>query len=343
MTARRILIVRVGALGDVLHALPAVAALRQGLLEATIDWVVDRRWQPLLVDEKGVGPVVSRVHIANTRLWSAHPLSVATTRSVAQLWRTLRKEPYDVVVDMQGTLRSAVIGRMARSPALTGFADPRESAAASMYTRRLPRRGRHVVDQGTALLSQALDLPLIPTPSPLPQSNAANAWAEQVLGQGGQSRMALLAPTAGWGAKEWPVARFAELAKALVGAGWRVLVNAPEAGSLPSTEVVRASEGVATAVPCSVVQLIALARQADLVVGGDSGPVHLAAALGRPVVGLYGPTDPARNSPWGPGPMEVLRDASSQTSYKHSPEPDPGLARISVAEVVAAIERVTQT
>jgi len=135
----KILIVRVGAMGDVLHALPAVAALRQARPDWTIDWVVDPRWSPLLVDGEGRGPVVSRVHLADTRLWSRAPLSWATMRSVTSLRRALRAEKYDAVVDMQGTLRSAVIGRMAGARDLVGYGDPRERMARHLYSARVQR------------------------------------------------------------------------------------------------------------------------------------------------------------------------------------------------------------
>ena len=129
----KVLIVRVGAMGDVLHALPAVAALRRARPDWMIDWVVDPRWAPLLVDGEGKGPVVDRVHLAETKLWSKAPLSPATLRSVLRLRGELRKERYDLAVDMQGTLRSAVIGRMAGAKQFVGYGDPREALAARLY------------------------------------------------------------------------------------------------------------------------------------------------------------------------------------------------------------------
>ena len=135
----KVLIVRVGAMGDVLHALPAVAALRAARPEWTVDWVVDPRWSPLLVDNEGRGPVVNRVHLAETRLWNSRPWSPATLRSVLALWRALRAEQYDLVVDMQGTLRSAVIGWMAGAKIFAGYADPRERMARWFYSEAVER------------------------------------------------------------------------------------------------------------------------------------------------------------------------------------------------------------
>ena len=346
MSAERVLIVRVGAMGDVLHALPAVAALRELRPAWEIDWVVDPRWAPLLVDEQGAGPVVSRVHLAETRLWSSAPFSGETRRSVLSLRRALREGGYSAVVDLQGTLRSAVIGRFAGSGRLVGFADPRESAARVFYSLRCARRGMHVVEQnaalaGEALLGETLGQPLRPAAARLPVSAAAEAWAESTMATvapGG--RFALLAPSAGWGAKQWPAVRFGALAQALADRGFEVLVNtatgtAGERDAI-ARAVVEASGGAARLLPASVAQLVAVTRRAAVVVGGDSGPVHLAAAFRVPLVALFGPTDPARNGPWGTGPMRVLRDPGSRTSYKRLAETEPGLANLAVDEVLEA-------
>ncbi len=340
MSRERVLVVRVGAMGDVLHALPAVTALRQAWPDAAIDWVVDPRWAPLLVDEAGVGAVVSRVHLAKTRLWSRRPLSWATGRSLLGLRRALDAGRYTHVVDVQGTLRSAVIGRMAGGGVFAGYDDPREALARLFYTRTIERRGTHVVEQNAALLGEALGLALEPACPALPVWQAAEDWADRAFGDFSvRDRIALLAPAAGWGAKQWPAERFAMLARALDAMGFEVLVNAAGVRDPVGMEVAEGASRSRLTV-CDLAQLVALTRRAALVIGGDSGPVHLAAALGRPVVALFGPTDPARNGPWGPGPKRVLRDAGSVTSHKRVAEVDAGLARIGVGEVLAAVEEV---
>jgi heptosyltransferase I len=340
----RILIVRVGAMGDVLHALPAVTGLRHLWPNVAVDWVVDPRWAPLLVDETGQGPLVSSVLPAHTKQWSRMPLSRATLRSIAGLRQALRAGRYRYVIDVQGTLRSAVIGRMAESENFAGFAEPRERAAAWLYRQTFPRRGTHVVQQNAALLSETIGAEITPATPALPVSAPAALWAEQtVASQAGSKRLAILAPTAGWGAKQWSAERFGALALELSALGFHVVVNAASASDSVGLEVVRASAGTASVLPCDVARLVALTRRAALVVGGDSGPVHLAAALGRPVVALFGPTNPDRNGPWGPGPVTVLRDPSSVTTYKRTALPDPGLASISVQAVVEAVQAVVPT
>jgi heptosyltransferase I len=331
----RVLIVRVGAMGDVLHALPAVAALRAERPDWGIDWVVDTRWAALLADGKKRGPVVNAVHLAPTKDWSRKPLSWATLKSVLGLRKKLRKAKYDLVVDMQGTLRSAVIGRMAGAKRFVGYADPRETVAAKFYKTKIERSGTHVVDQGAALLGKACGVALAPRAVALPRIEWAENWAEQeavlarplcVLGAGG-----------GWGAKQWPVARYGELAIRLKRMGFDVVVNAPRKDDTVALAVAEASDGAARMVVCNVAGLVALLRRTDLFVGGDSGPTHLAAALAVPTVALFGPTDPARNGPWGPGICRLLRDPESVTSYKRVAEPEPRLARLPVEDVVDAI------
>jgi heptosyltransferase-1 len=331
----RVLIVRVGAMGDVLHALPAVAALRQARPEWSIDWVVDDRWLPLLAASDGHGPVVHRAIPVAIKEWKRSPLALRTVNDLLA-FRKLRGE-YDFVADMQGTLRSAAIGWLAGGRSLTGYADPRESFAARMYGRKVQRQGRHVVEQGVALLSAACGLELEPVVPELPREPWAEEWAGELVGT---DNVCVLTAGAGWRAKQWPAERFAELAQRLRERGYRCLVSAARIGDPLAEEVVARSDGAAEVVVCSVAGLVALERRASLVVGGDTGPMHLAAALGVPVVALFGPTDPLRNGPWGAGKKVVVRDEASVTSYKRGDEVDAGLAKVSVARVMEAVQQL---
>lgn len=333
----KILIVRVGAMGDVLHALPAVAALRVARPDWQIDWVVDPRWAPLLVDSDGKGPIVGRIHLAETKLWSKAPASPTTLRSIVELRGALRRESYDRAVDMQGTLRSAVIGRMSGSGQFAGYSDPREALAARFYKTPIERKGAHVIEHGVALLGEACGVELEPGSVELPYEQWADSWAAEVVGD---QRTCLLAAGGGWAAKCWSVTSYGALAAELKAMGMDVVVNAPRKDDELAAAVVEASGGAARIVVCNVAGLIALMRRMTLMVGGDSGPTHLAAALGIPLVSLFGPTDPDRNGPRGPGSMVVLRDAASLTSYKRSNLEDPGLAKIPVEAVVDAVRRL---
>jgi heptosyltransferase-1 len=335
----RILIVRVGAMGDVLHGLPAVAALRQAIPDCVIGWAIEPRWMALLSAGRAGGrgpqmPIVDRVHEVRTTAWKSAPFSLATVTDIAQLRRELRAERYDVCVDLQGSIRSAMIGRLAGAKRFLGPDEPRERLARLLYDEPVPLRQTHVIDQACELLTASAGLAIEPAAVTLPRDIEAEVRAEYLLRQI-KSPVALLVPSAGWGAKEWGVARYRELAKRLHTAGTKVIVNAAAHGDALAAEI---ASGVGMVACTNLPQLIALARRVSVVLGGDTGPVHLAAALGRPVVALFGPTDPARNGPRFPGArLKVLRNPESQTSHKRLQATEPGLAGITVDEVIDAV------
>ena len=318
-------------MGDVLHALPAVAALRNVHPNCHIGWAIEPRWLPLLASPNS-RPIVDAIHLVDVQLWKRSPLSLATARSINALRHELRNSGYDLCVDLQGTIRSAVVGRLAGAPEFAGPAAPRETPARFLYRQRLSAASPHVVDQACELLGAAIGETLAPAPVTLPTDPEDDLWASGAVGG---KPFILIAPTAGWGAKTWPADRFGAVAATLAAAGWPVLVNASSAGDHAAAQVARASGGRAQILTCSLGQLIALTRRAALVIAGDTGPLHLAAALNRPVVALFGPTDPARNGPFGTRAI-VLRDPSSLTSHARLAETDPGLVRITVEQVVAA-------
>ena len=339
------LIVRVGAMGDVLHALPAVTALRRALPECFVGWAIEPRWSALLAAEgaraRGTEmPVVDRVHAVRTREWKRRPFSLKTLRDIAELRRELRAEQYDVCVDLQGSIRSGVIGWMAGAGQFVGASAPRERAAAVFYGARLEVQARHVIAGACELVGEAVRTRLNPAAVELPRDPQAERRCGLMLSElAADKSFVLLCPGAGWGAKQWPTTRYAELARRLHGKGWQVLVNGGSAEGDGVDAITGASE--ARAVRCDLAQLVTLSRRASLVVGGDTGPVHLAAALGRPVVALFGPTDPLRNGPEFPGAhVRVLRHASSVMDYRRHRETEAGLGRIEVDEVLAAAHDV---
>lgn len=341
----RVLIVRMGAMGDVLHAMPAVTALRERHPEWLIGWVIEPRWLPLLQAGDGAVrgtamPLVDRTYLAAARDWKRRPLSRETLGDIARLRLELRAERFgrfDLCVDMQGLIRTAVIGRLAGARRFVGRAMPREGPARWLYGQRVGVTAPHVIEQGCELLGAAVGEVLQPAAVKLPVDEAAETACEgmlaQALPEGGP--FVLLAPTAGWGAKEWPSERYGAVAAMLGRAGFRVLVNAPSHEDATARAVVAASGGAARVAPCTMAELIALVRRAALVIAGDTGPLHLAAALGRPVVGLYGPTDPARTGPYATQSL-VLRHAVSQTNHARHTATEEGLMQITVDEVVEA-------
>jgi heptosyltransferase-1 len=341
----RLLVVRLGAMGDVLHALPAVTALRQAHPGWVIDWVVEPAWCALLSAHCETGnfirgpaqPLVDHLHLASTKAWRHHPFSSNTRHEISGLRSILKSCPYDAVLDFQGAVRSAVIGHMAGCRRRVGESRPREWAARWWFTERVPTRGTHVIEQDVELASAVAGDDLAPLQPLLPVDPAAEAWCDAFLASCARQPVVLLNPGAGWGAKRWPVERYAAVAAALAARGDCVLVNAgPGEGALANAIAAR-SQGAARPLVSTLSQLVALTRRVALVIGGDTGPVHLASALARPVVGIYGPTDPARNGPFG-ARVRVLRSPLSRRDHSRRDQPEAGLLTITPDAVLEAAQ-----
>jgi heptosyltransferase-1 len=341
----RVLIVRIGAMGDVLHALPAAAALRNARPDCSIGWVIEPKWSPLL--EAICGPaekrVVDEVFLAETRQWKQRPFSSGTLAGIARLRRRMRHGRFDLCVDMQGSIRSAVIGRMTAAGEFCGSAEPRETPARWLYRRRIPVTALHVVEQGCELLGQAIGMKLSPAEFDFPFDTEAQRSCEAKLPDIWESgSYALLCPTAGWGAKQWPAERFGVVARELRRRGVPAVINAIGGFDPVAEKVVATSEGCATKIAGTIPELIELTRRAAVVIAGDTGPLHLAAAMRRPVVALFGPTDPARNGPYGTA-ARILRHGGERRDHRRLSEPEAGLLEITVDEVVAAAEELSGT
>ena len=341
--------VRLGAMGDILHALPAATALRQAHPDWTINWAVEPHWAPLLtarshtdsefpIPTTSLQPVANHIHFIAAKRWGRHPLSPATFRDIARARHELRRQNYDVTVDLQGAIRSAIIGRWANAPRMIGEDTPRERAARHFFNERIPTQGRHVIEQCLEVCSAITGEALPYTPAQLPIDPTAEAWCDRWLAANlGTRPFVLLNPGAGWGAKRWPTARYGQLAAELHAAGYAIAVNAGPAEDDLARQVVAASavnQGVSATTP-TLGELTALTRRAALVIAGDTGPLHLANALGRRVVGIFGPTDPARNGPFG-SQFRVLRHPESRRDHSRRTDPEAGLLTITVQSVFEA-------
>jgi heptosyltransferase I len=337
-------VVRLGAMGDILHALPAVTALRLAHPAWEIDWVVEPRWRALLATpestERGPEqPVVDRLYFASTKTWRKSPLKMQTTHEIVALRHQLKTISYNAVIDMQGSLRSAVVGRMAGCQRFIGEAAPRETPARWLFNERVETHGSHVIEQDIELASAIAGDTLAPVAPLLPVDPKAEAWCDALLASSGTRPIAVINPGAGWGAKCWPVERYAFVARGLSVRGFRILVNAGPGEEQMADVIVKGTAGNAIPLATSLGQLIALTRRAGLFVAGDTGPLHLACALGRPVVGIYGPTDPSRNGPFGTR-FRVLRSPLSKRDHTRHPEPEAGLLTIEPEEVLRAADEL---
>jgi heptosyltransferase-1 len=338
-----LLIVRLGSMGDVIHTLPAAAALRCAYPSATLGWVIEERWAELLCTlptprsgpRSPQRPLVDHIHIVNTAKWRKAPFAFQTWLEAAAAVSDLRALHYQIAVDFQGAIRSALIARLSKAPTIYGVMQPRENAASMFYTRQVMTAGVHVVEQNLSLAEAVAGRPLPPPKVEFPDDEAAQREWEQRQRDLGAAGFVLLNPGAGWGAKQWPAERYGEVARCLAEDGLKALINFGPGEESLAQAVEAASNGSARAVTCSLTQLIALTRRARLFIGGDTGPMHLAAALGVPLVAIFGPTNPARNGPFGTR-SRVLRSSSSVTSHSRRAHAEPGLLEITPDEVVSA-------
>ncbi len=309
MSGPGILAVRLGSLGDVVAALPAVASLKHSIPHSKITWAIEPRWRILLEGN----PYVDAVLHVDRRTWAG----------VRSAWRELRAEHFELAVDFQGLIKSALVASVARPDRIFGFASgfARESAATWFYSNKVTLHTQHAVDRNLELAAAAgasSILRTFPLPAGVPEGDLPDG------------DFVLASPLAGWGAKQWPLENYIALAEQLRReCGLPLVLNVSQPIEAP---------GVSTHVS-TLAGLIHATRRAAAVVGVDSGPMHLAAALGKPGVAIFGPTDPARNGPYG-GTFRVLRSTNASTSYRRTAEPDASMREISPAQVLGELEAV---
>lgn len=339
----RVLIVRLSAMGDIIHAMPAVAGLRAQFPASRIDWTIDERWSPLLTSrtlpdtDASISPdqpLVDFVHRVQMRSWRQHPFSSVTHKEILTLRARLRELNYDHVIDLQGAIRSALLAKASGARVRAGALHPRELPARWWYNVKAHTPARHVIDQAAEVVSASVGRVIEAVQPPFPVSPAAERWADDLTNAGSRV-FAIINPGAGWGAKCWPTERYAAVAHRLGEHGIEAFVNAGPGELNMAQEVIRNNEKTARIVECSLLQLIEISRRAAIFVGGDTGPLHLASALGTPVVAIFGPTDPARNGPYG-GRYVVLRSPESKRDHSRRREPEPGLLNITADQVTEA-------
>jgi heptosyltransferase I len=349
----RLLVVRLGAMGDILHALPAITALRKAHPGWTIDWAVEPQWRPLLSAEKDgasaeaelcpTRPLVNRIFEVPAKAWSRRPLHASTLREILILRAKLRAISYDAVLDLQGSVRSGIVARFTGCTRIVGEAQPREAAAKWLFSERIETSGVHVIEQDLELVEAVAGDMLTYVAPALPEDPEAESWCSRLqeeiaAGQPG-APILLVHPGAGWGAKRWPPERYGAVAAEFVRRGGIALINAGLGEEDLAARVAADSRSQARIVRCSISQLIALTRHISLAIGGDTGPLHLASALGKPVIGIYGPTDPRRNGPYG-SQFRVLRNPESRRDHARREAPEAGLLTIQPQAVLEAISEL---
>lgn len=336
----RILIVRLSALGDIVHALPVLAAIRAAMPDATVDWLVEENYASILSMATGLR---RRVIVRGARSFStADAISFGGTWGYVQAVSFLRSQHYDVVLDLQGLIKSAVWARASGARRVVGFetAHLREPQAGSLYTERVtPPDAAHVIHKNLSILS-AVGVTAGDVEVPLEPSASADTIAA-IADAGGRRGYMVINPGAAWPNKRWPAEQFGALAASLrTSTGLRSLVTWGPSERGLADAVVAASNGAASAAPpTTVADLAVLMRDAALAVSGDTGPLHIAAAMGTPLVGLYGPTWPERNGPWHPDDVVISRAGVCVCHHKRQClRGAPCINDIALADVVAACE-----
>lgn len=340
----RILLVRTSALGDIVHCLPVLTALRRALPDSTIAWAVEQVWSPLLDGH----PDIDRLIRVRFKAWRKMPKRAAW-RDLRRCIGELRAFDADVALDLMGNHKGALLARWSKAKRVIGAAREhrREPSSAVWLKETAPADpdSVHAVDRALEVL-RALDVETRPVdfggdrllarpPNDATPDSATPLLAEMDVVRAAGRPLVTIQAGAGWANKTWPSEWFGEVASGLrraVDADVRVLL-APGEEHLAEA-VVAASDGAAQVVDTFDFRVLAaVLRRSDLLLGGDTGPLHLAHALGTPVLCLVGPTDPARNGPYVGGPDSdpdgvVFRELPCSYCYKRFDEPKACLLQL---------------
>ena len=336
MTEPRFLVVRLGSLGDIVHTFPAVAALRESFPHAEIVWLTHPRWKTLVESSE-----------LATDIWEIETRSHASLREIIG---RIRKKHFTTAIDYQGLWKSAALPFLGGVSSRIGFSSQtiREFGVPILYTDRVRSMHKHIADQNGEL-SQRAGARNGVAAVPLAVPTIQEVFVLQLLRGFAIERYVVLSPAGGWRSKCWPPDRYGALCQKIRSSlGLRCVVNyGPGEEELVSAVKSASGEADPIAYNGSLSQLMALLRNAACIVGGDTGPLHLAVALGTPAVAIFGPTDPARNGPYRMGnPTErtastdiVLRSPNAVTTYKRGEQADPSLLEIAVDTVFEAVQR----
>ena len=327
------LLVRLSAIGDVVHTLPVLAALRARGWDC--GWAVEPLARPLLAAQ----PMLAHLEPVP----GSRGFGWTLARGVAQ---AMKSHGYDVALDLQGLWKSAAWARMSGAPRVVGYrtAGRREALSAMLLRETVDFKPehRHVIDKNLALLA-ALGIDAVSQREfPLPPSDVEAATVTARLSESGLGDdFVLLNPGGGWASKLWPAQRFGALAQGIADRGLQCLVTWGPGEEGLADRVVAASAGAARrCFPTTLLEYLELARRARLVVASDTGPLHLACAVRTPVVGIFGPTDPARNGPFSPRDITVRRTPLCSPCHKRRCSVHQGVMEaIEPYEVLAAVER----
>lgn len=339
MSGPSILIVRTSAMGDIVHALPVLTRLRRQVPHGRIGWVVERVFAPLLEGHPDLDAVIP----VGLRTWRKRPLARQTWREVRAFWTALDDFSADLVLDLMGSHKAGLIAALTLSDRRLGLAsrDRREPSSVVWMSETAPARGTHAVDRMLSVLD-ASGLG-VPTGAPVAFGGDRLPAEPWVAGPASDGDFALLHPRTAWSNKDYPAERWGVVARDLKRASgldtWVAWGPGEEEAARAVVEAA-ADAGVRTLERLPTLpQLIALSRAARLVLGGDTGPVHLAHGLGTPVVCVMGPTDPERNGPYRDPAGVVVHRLPCSFCYQRLDGTKACLLEIAPEELVEAALR----
>jgi heptosyltransferase I len=327
MADQRFVVIRLGSLGDIVHTFPAVAGLRESFPTARIVWLTHPRWVEL-VASSGLA----------SEIW---PIDSRDIERVRQVIRKLRACKWDAAIDYQGLWKAAFLPFFGGVPKRIGFSSAtiREFGVPVLYTDKVTCKTIHIADQnGELSLRAGASHPVNKVVLKVAESDVARVRAD--LSKESIDRYIVLSPGGGWRSKCWPTERFGAICKRIrAELSIPCVINyGPGEESLAGEVQAASGEGNPISYDGELGPLSALLRNALCIVGGDTGPLHLAVALGTPAVALFGPTDPARNGPYPPGEI-VLRSPKAVTTYGRVNVTDSSLLDLSVDNVFTAVKR----
>jgi heptosyltransferase-1 len=328
---RKILVIKPSSLGDVVHSLPFLYALHDSFPFAKIDWVIARGIEGILQGN----PMIRKLWIIDKDSWKKIGRLRWTLSEMGQLVKGLKNEKYDIVIDLQGLMRSGMIAKATGSPVRIGFSEAREGSAL-FYTHKI-RGGRdiHAVDRYLKIANaMGCVVDEVRSPMPLIKESDPVKCLKKDYGD-----YAVIVPGARWETKKWPAERFANVAAMLS-------VKSIVVGSKADAEISRVIEeksggkALSMAGRTDIRELICLIRGAKFVITNDSGPMHIAAACGIPVIAIFGPTNPVRTGPYGQRNIIISPSLDCSPCYKRKCKESKCMQEITPEKVIEAVKKI---
>ncbi len=342
---KRILIIKPSSLGDVVNGLAIIGPLRRRYPGARIDWVVGKRCHDLLLDV----PSLNRLLLFDRDSWRRLGSWPSATGNFFRLVRAAREARYDIAIDLQGLLRSALIAFLSGARTRIGFSNARELGAL-FYNRKvtIPQETMHAVDR-YLLIAKELGADAAEISFPLEVSTEARRRVREILkGERARKPIVVVNPTARWEAKRWPSERYAMIGdhiRDVLGGSTVIIGGEDEKDVVAVVTGMMKGDFIDLSGELSLRELTALLAEADGLVTNDTGPMHIAAALGTPVVAIFGPTDPARTGPYGRGHRVVRSNVMCSPCFSRVCNKGrlECMESVSIEDVTKALESLLNT